>query len=642
MKKLAIILFTIILVVILSPCLSVIAQPSHTPHEDPATAEDHHDVTSLLLFYDNMLDMVTAEQYQDARSMLNEVDYANIPEEIQDIISHYNIAPRVLFATLDNLGSLLDEASILMSNNQLSEAREKLDAAEALARHAQPLMDDIEASTSALSDILEVLDPSATSQITEAYDQLEETLHRLRESADEHDKLQESLSQKHETQAQKELIATELSLNVSPTPVFIGDSITVSGRLISDNYPLSKRRLTLLLDNKPVATTTNPDGSYTADITVPYRYATTVTLSAVYTPEGDDIGICLDSQSPPVVVTTSFYSTLLEVSAPETAHPGLPIQVSGRVNSAKRNTERIVKVFLDDTQLARKRTTGQFDIEITPPSEISTGKHSLRTVVEPQMCHAGISKSLTIDISTIPIQTDIQAPSLIVIPRPVQVSGKVYHSLGPLDNASVSLTFRESSTTVKTSADGSFTCSIETPINLSLVGPQEVTIAIEPVEPCYDSLLVKRWVFAINPSNIGLLLAAFIPLGLVVYQRSKARPGRPQEARGEVKPEEMPATTPPPRPNEFTGIKGRIFSAYLDGLEAVERTTGVPMAPHTTLRESLNAATPLLPTAVEPFSELTTLTEVALYSAHKLDNNTASKAEQLAAIIKKEIGSGTA
>jgi len=132
-------------------------------------------------------------------------------------------------------------------------------------------------------------------------------------------------------------------------------------------------------------------------------------------------------------------------------------------------------------------------------------------------------------------------------------------------------------------------------------------------------------------------------LGLLVFTRVKARPVKPREeqAVSEAKPRELPIIGPPPRPKyEFTGIKGRIFSAYLDGLEAVEKVTSIPMAPHATLREFLDAAISLLPAVTKPFTELTTVAEGALYSAHVLDEDTAIHAEQLAVNIKQELQHG--
>jgi len=66
------------------------------------------------------------------------------------------------------------------------------------------------------------------------------------------------------------------------------------------------------------------------------------------------------------------------------------------------------------------------------------------------------------------------------------------------------------------------------------------------------------------------------------------------------------------------------------------------MEPHTTLREFLNTTTPRIPTATKPFTELTMMAENALYSARKLDEDTAARAELLAASIKEESHSGAA
>jgi len=645
MKRLAIILSIIILTVILSPCIHIFAQPTHTPHENPLTAEDTTDSASLLRFYGNVFELATLSQYQDAQSMLNELEYANIPDEIKYLIDRYNTISGELFTTLENLESLLGEISTLLSSYQVNEAREKLDVAEATVRNARLLLDDIETATTTFADKLGVLTPSATSQVTEAYSRLEDILLRLRGLIDKLNKLLESLTNEYEVQAQGELIDTELSLDVTPESVFIGETITASGKLIANNHPLCNRELTLLLSDEALAvtTTTDSDGYYTANLVIPYRYIPMMTLRAEYIPSGDDIGIYLACQSMPVVVNTSYYTTLLEVSAPEIAHPGFPIKVNGQISSTGNDVERIAKVFLDDAQLAEEKIEGKFNVELTPPERISTGGHSLRIMVEPQKRYSGISKNLNIHISRIPVQADIRIPLFIITPGTVRISGQVYHSLGPLQDATVNFNFKESSATVKTSADGSFIGTVETPIDLSMVGPQELTLTVEPAEPWYDSLLIKRWVFTITPTNIGLILAAFISLGLLAYHRGRTGPSIQQEESVEDKPYEIFPVTSLSRPRyKFTGIKGRLLLAYLDGLKAVEKAVGISMAPHTTLREFLNTATPLLPVIIKPFNELTTMAEIALYSIHEPDEDTALRAEQLVTIIKKELRNGTA
>ena len=545
MKRFAIAISIIILVVMLSPRFSILAQPTHTPHENPAMAKGSPDPVSLLRFYRKVFDLAVIRQYQDAQSLLNELEYADIPYELRYTVSSYNRLSSQLLTTLNNLEALLDETSTLFTSGQTSIAKQKLNEAEATIRNALFLLEDAEAVTDTLGEELGVFAAAAGSDIRLAYESQQQNLLRLRQLINELNQLRESLG-----------------LN------------------------------------------------------------------------------------PLMAIETSFYyPTLLEVSAPETAHHGRPVTISGRVSSTDGTIERTVQVLLDNTQLAEETIQGQFSLEITPPPQILTGRHSLTLVVIPQGRHAGASKSLAINISGTSIQADIEAPRLLIVPTSIRISGKIYHSLGPVQDARVRLTFKDFSTTVKTATDGSFTTTIDAPLDLSLVGPQELAITVEPVEPWYASLEAKRQIFVINPAIIGVMLVAFISLGLVVFTRVRTRPPRLREEM--VIPEtglrEPLIVAPAPRPKyEVIGIKGRIVSAYLNGLGVVERVTGISMAPPTTLREFLNAAAPQLPTAIKPFVELTLIAESALYSAYKLDESTAAKAEQLVAIIKEELYSGAA
>lgn len=662
MKRLAIVLSVIILLAIFFPGLSTLAQSSHIPHENPATARRSPDLVALLSFYSDTFDLVASSQYQDAQSLLKELEQANIPDELQYIANRYNTLSQQLLTTLDRLESLLDEASILLSRNQISDAREKLDGAEATTSNAQFLLKDIEEATWSLADEIGTFSPAAALQIKQTYGRLEQNLNRLRQLIDELNKLQLSLTDRHQTLT-AELIPTKLNLSITPASVFVGNSITASGILSDGNRPLTKRKLTLLLDDKPLIITTDLNGSYVTNITIPYEYVPAMTLNAIYVPSGDDIGTYQASKSLLVTVNTMFYPTLLEVSAPETAHPGLPIAISGQVSSTDGNIDRIIKVLLDNIQLTEATIRGRFSFEITPPPQTPIGEHSLTIVATPQGHYSGAVKNLSMDISMIPIQTEIQTPRLVIIPKPIQISGKVSHDFTPVQDARVSLAFGQSSTTTKTADDGSFTTevrlpklsistpvssnlfsvtttTVELPLNLSLLGPQELTVTIAPVEPWYAPLQIKRWVFTVNPSNLALLLVAFVSLGLLVYNRFKTRPAAPPHGKviPQLPAQELPAATPLPGPKyEFTGIKGRTLSAYIDGLETVEKATRTLMAPHTTIREFLKTATPRLPTTLKSFAELTTIAEVALYSDHRLDEAIATRAEQLTATIKEEL-----
>ena len=275
-------LWAILLLVVLSPCFSILAQPTRTPHENPATAEASLNPVSLLRFYGNVFDLAAASQYQDAQSRLNELEYANIPDRLRYLIDRYSTLCRQLFTALDELEPLFTEVETLLARYQLNEAKQKLEEIEAAIHDAQLLLDDIEAATDSLSDKLGVFAAAADSRLRLAHDRLKAVLLRLGQLTDELNQLRRSLAEVYQTQV-VELIPTGLSLSVSPASVFVGDSITVSGRLTGNGNPLANRKLSLLLDDEPVVITTDLDGSYAIDITIPYKYVSTMTLSAVYT-----------------------------------------------------------------------------------------------------------------------------------------------------------------------------------------------------------------------------------------------------------------------------------------------------------------------------------------------------------------------
>jgi len=496
-------------------------------------------MASLLFFYGNVFDRAALRQYQDSQSMFDELEYADVPDEVRDTISQYSALSSKLFTTLNNLESLLDEASILFAQGQNIRASEKLEAVEDAVLDVHLLWREL--GTKSLGDGLGVFAAAADSPIRVAYSRLEEMLERLMGLISELEQLRQNLA--------------------------------------------------------------------------------------------DD---------PEAVITAFYYPTFLEVLAPETAYPGLPIIISGQISATGGQVVHTLKVLLDSALLAEEVIENRFSLKVTLPAQAETGEHSLNLVVAPQERDAGTAKSLPINISRLPIEADVKVPALVFLPRQIELSGRVKYGLEPLGNAQVKLALKDSVVTLKTSSDGSFNTVIREPFGLSLVGPQELTVTVVPAEPWYDSLEIERWIFTMSPASIGLMLAAFAGLGLLLFRRLRTPLPRREEAVVPEGEREVPLTvswTPGPG-YELSGTRARILSAYLRGVAAVEKVTGAAMAPHITLREFLDAASSHLPRAAEPFAELTIITEHALYSMRKPGEDAATRAEQMATVILKELDSG--
>ena len=654
MKRLIIALSIIAMLGVISPGLPILAQPKHLPHENPDTATGLLDKAGLLLSYSQIINLANDRQYRNAQDILDELEHVDIPDDFRYIINQYSNLCQRLFATLDNLESLLNEASDLLARNQIGEVKHLLDLARADIRDAPTLLEDIEVATSSLSDKLGVFAISATSQLTQTHTRLEESLERLSDLIDKLNSLNQSLEERYVQKTK--LIPTELSLSINPAAAYVGDDITASGRLSGDGQPLTTRRITLALEYKPMAntnynvmvavttnttTTTGFDGSYVTNVIIPYEYVDNTTLTAVYQPAGNDANIYLASKSPPVTITTMFYQTVLEVSTSKRVYLGLPFTVSGTVTDNHDNISRNIKVLLDDTTLAEEIASGPFSFEITLPEKTPLGTGKLTVAVSPQGRYSGASVQRSVTISVLPIYLDIRTPSIVLLPGDIQISGMVYSELGPVVAAPVSLHFKKSSTTVRTSGDGSFATSLETPLDLFLIGSQEILIDIESLEPWAPTTNVKKQVFIINPLSTALILAILIALWLVIRRRIRTRTYTEKEIPpAEVV--EVPAATPFPAPvPKLTGIKGQVLSAYRSVLATVEKISGVIMSPDITLREFLKTANLPSPTTTDRFSELTAITESTLYSARSPQKTTATRAEELAANIKEELRSGT-
>ena len=542
MRRLTIALVTVILLAILFPCFSTLAQSIHTPHENPATAEESATPASILSSYSTIFKLASTRDYGDAQRVLQEAEHGNIPVPLRDMINQYRSLSQQLVTDLNKTESLLDEVSTLASGGDASEVRQKLEYAGANIRDTEALLDDIQTAVDTLGDKLGVFDTSVDPKISEAHQYQLDNLSQLRSLVNELNSIQANLG--------------------------------------------------------------------------------------------------LDPQS--ATGTKFFFSrpTIIEISTPELVYPGLPFTIEGRVSPNDGSVERTIDVFLDDVELIKETVKGKFSLDITIPRETISGEHSLTVLATPQERYLDASESLIIDVLRVPIRTDIEVPNVFIMPKSIEISGKVYQDSSPVSDAQISINFKDFSTTVKTATDGGFSTSIKVPFSMSLIGPEELGIMVEPTESWYTSLETKGSILVVNPVYAGLIMLLLGCAGVVLLKRVGARPVKLREEMlvAEAKrPEPASAILPPRLKYEFTGITERILSAYVRGLETTSKASNIPMMPHNTLREFLNDVVSSLPQATRPFGELTTLAEYALYSAYRLEERMAVRAEQLVAIIKEEL-----
>jgi len=171
-----------------------------------------------------------------------------------------------------------------------------------------------------------------------------------------------------------------------------------------------------------------------------------------------------------------------------------------------------------------------------------------------------------------------------------------------------------------------------------------MSVTVTPTQPWYEPLQIKREVFTINPANILLILLAVGSLGLLLYRRGRSAiltaAAQPVVARPAT-PQPLPITPAPIPKHEFIGFKGIILSSYFSAVEEIGNLTGVVLGETMTLREFLKVTTPKIATSARPFTKLTALAELALYSTRQLNAETASRAEKQASAIREELRRAT-
>ena len=631
-----IILLLILIIALLLPSSVAVAKLLHAPHEDPAGAESSIYAPSYLLFYSDVIESLLSGDYQDASALIEQLGYAHIPRELATIIERYNGLVTELSMALSSLEEELDEALSYLEQNRLDEAKASLDEAEALVGEVEGLIEDTEDATEALFERLgQFITPLVEDRAGEAFERLQGMAGRLDELKMGLSQLQGVLGAWAGSQ-EEQLTPTWLTLEAGATEVFVGQSITISGELTSDGDALPGREVTVFLDGELLATAlSGADGSYQAEVGIPWRYVREMSLSSSYIPGGEDRGLYLACQSPQVQIQVIFYQTQLDFTAPAEAYPGLPMTISGDVNSLGTGTsiQRNVLVLLDGIPIAQQVVQGYFEVTIIPGDQTTEGVHILTVSVEPDGLHAGASIDRELNIMKVSPEIQLSAPTITVSPSQIRIDGEAFsEEFGSLGGATVTATLGGASAEAETSADGGFSLTLSPSLNLGAFGPQGLVVTVYPAEPWLSPAEMRMSIFFVNPFILGLMLAAFVSVGVVLYKRRGGAGGV------EAVPHEEPLEIAPP-PGRAVGFEevGGVIEAYGRALKAAEDATGVMMKPQVTLREFLSDVAPRLGKAAQAFGELTCLAERALYSPHMPGVEDAARAEGLSHMVEEEL-----
>ena len=253
------------------------------------------------------------------------------------------------------------------------------------------------------------------------------------------------------------------------TSCFVGAYLSASGVLTSNGSALANREIYLYLDGEKVASAnTDVNGAYSTLIRVPYKYVSYVAVNALYTPQQRQR--CLFGVGESVVkVQVLFYRTLLQVSIPTVAYPGLSFNINGNVTSQEGLplANRQIRITLDN-QIIGEATTGSngsFAVSKVIASQEKLGVHSLTVIVSSSGLYNDASMQRNITIKKMDSTLQISAPSTVILPSSLFINGIVKSTSGPLSDTTVTIEFANTTIKVKTLGDGCFNATLDIPFS---------------------------------------------------------------------------------------------------------------------------------------------------------------------------------
>jgi hypothetical protein len=443
---------------------------------------------------------------------------------------------------------------------------------------------------------------------------------------------------------------TTLTLEINPAEAWVGDSVELSGKLTSrgEAPPLSGKQIEIDFAGKFIPVVTEEDGSYRQEIEIPYYYVSSLAVQARYIPQDEDKRKFLPAFSPAAVINLKFYRTSLEVEVPQEAYPGQTLLINGRVTSIEDGSpqaERKIDVLLDGELLGRTTTdlTGLFELVVPLEPQLAPGEHSLVVHTRSRGVYAAASWRTSLSVVKLVPQIDIPTLVFLTMSREVHISGRVASLVSSSADAEVAVKMMGISRLARTSTEGDFAVTLRLPSNAVLLGPEKLSIEVNPREPWHLPLQVETSIFVVDLANLGLVSLALISAGVVVYTRRRSMMQRGRFEPVQLAPlllEREEGISAPATEARFRKIEEGVLKAYVTALSRIEEKFTTSLEPQMTLREFSHRASRYLGDTAEAFTELTRLAEKVIYSPYRSRPEEVARAETLALRIRESVGEG--
>ncbi len=633
------------LVAVLAAPLTLTAAP---PHEDPglASATPLANV-ELLRYLSRSLDLVLARLPDEVESMLSPLSLANVPAEFRPPTASFTAATVDLAGLLQTILTYHEKLALLLQASNTNEANRMVSLAGAAIIQAYDQVGRAEEAVQALGEVLDIA--AASSGEKQVYHEILAKLEEIRaliridyqtlaELLQSYDPSLIALlparegvfvppaSNPPQPVATQNLQETRLTLALSTTRAYVGETVACEGTLTTPGLVLSGRTVDLVLDAARVGVaTTDAQGRFRGQLTLPYRYVPEVEVYARYTPQGADAGKLRPAESPRIRVRLLYVTAGLTLTLPDVASSGRSLTVTGNLDYGQDApaAARPVAVYLGDTLLAELVAGSAFQADIRLADDIKPDSYILTVTLPAQGRYAPAQAKQTLAVVQAATTLELQTPGLVLIPGSFDLRGRLHTEFGPVAGAEVRLSFGRSQVSLPTDAAGEFRARLSNVFSLGLVGRETLTVQATPRQP-WEAPTVRTYrLFTVNVVNLALVLAAVLAAGFWVRRRARQAGEMPPPPVGEPVPvvsiatgQMSPAQTAALLEEDSHPEQGPLH-AYRLALKLLHSLRGLFPRPQQTLREFAAGSQDALGPAGPPFRELTEAAERLYYGRRR-------------------------
>ncbi|MDD5288568.1 MAG: DUF4129 domain-containing protein [Dehalococcoidales bacterium] len=684
--KLIIYIILSIIVVCVIGGMSVFAEQEH---EDPTDITPIFSAITLFRYYTETLDQVLAYNPDQVNLRMEKMSFANLPESLSITTGSFTSSVTTVANLVVAIDDDLQTLGTMIEQSRISEIATLAEIIINKLFEAESMLDTAEQSVIFTGGVFEVPYANPESALREAYN---ETLYRIalaRQLIENSRQRLASLLQlkitditpdttgditpdttgditpdttteittdlttyitTHITTYITSHIATELSLDVEPQKVFVGDTVRVYGTLQSSSGTLGGREIGITLNGSQYGTAiTNKLGKYEIIIKIPYQYTPEMRVQAFYYPKNDDIGVYLAATSDTVKIDVLFYTATITLELEKKAYPGLKTTVSGRLNydEPALPIERTIELYSDNMLIAEVKTSDEFSVTMELSPDIAPGKHIMTAATTGKARYAPVTTLGILEVSKSPVVLSLDTPKLFFVPGTFSLNGKLSSELGPVPQASITFGLDKAEATAQSTQDGSFATSLKIRWSLSLIGSQILQVGVVPKDPWYNNLTFSKKIFMVNIVNCAVFLFLVIFFGVVASRKIKMRISFLKRQRERVLPlPSQPVSEPEYSqttavPAELVGAidersepRNNIIFWYVAALRLAQKAAKTVIKSQQTLREFAAEIKEKFGPIGDYFMELTRMVEKLLYSKHIATNEDIDKSRLLSRKIQ--------